>query len=219
MKIYLIQGKTKLRFPFNPEMEFTDGNNNTVVNVLGVRGDVNLLGNRQLRGLTLTGTFPKDAKHALQGLQYSNPPPGHKCVLRIMKMLRHNGGLVYFIATGVTRGKMTIESFSHKPTAGGHYAYTIELKQYVKPKLTIKRKNKSKSTVNTSKKISKTSTKRSTKSVKTTTYVVKKGDTLSAIAKKYTGSSNNYLAIAKQNGISNTNKLSIGQKLVIKVDG
>lgn len=45
------------------------------------------------------------------------------------------------------------------------------------------------------------------------TYVVKKGDTLSGIAKKY---NTTYQKIAKDNNISNPNKISIGQKLIIK---
>ena len=48
---------------------------------------------------------------------------------------------------------------------------------------------------------------------KTVTYTVKSGDTLSAIAKKY---GTTYQKIAKDNGISNPNKIFPGQKLVIK---
>lgn len=48
---------------------------------------------------------------------------------------------------------------------------------------------------------------------KTVTYTVKAGDTLSAIAKKY---GTTYQKIAKDNGIKNANKISVGQKLVIK---
>ena len=44
------------------------------------------------------------------------------------------------------------------------------------------------------------------------TYIVKKGDTLSGIAKKY---DTTYQEIAKKNGISNPNKIYVGQKLKI----
>ena len=50
-------------------------------------------------------------------------------------------------------------------------------------------------------------------SSKTTTYIVKKGDTLSAIAKKY---GTTYQKIAKDNGIADPNKIYPGQKLIIK---
>ena len=45
------------------------------------------------------------------------------------------------------------------------------------------------------------------------TYIVKKGDTLSGIARKY---NTTYQKIAKDNNISNPNKISVGQKLIIK---
>ena len=45
------------------------------------------------------------------------------------------------------------------------------------------------------------------------TYTVKAGDTLSGIAKKY---NTTYQKIAKDNNISDPNKISVGQKLVIK---
>lgn len=49
---------------------------------------------------------------------------------------------------------------------------------------------------------------------KTITYKVKKGDTLSAIAKKY---GTTYQKIAKDNGIENPNFIKVGQTLKIKV--
>ena len=69
----------------------------------------------------------------------------------------------------------------------------------------------------TSKKIMKGSITRSSKSVTSMTYTVKKGDTLPKIAKKCTGSSANYRAIANQNGIANPTNIKVGQRLVIKV--
>lgn len=53
--------------------------------------------------------------------------------------------------------------------------------------------------------------KSTTSTVKT--YTVKKGDTLSAIAKKY---GTTYQKIAKDNGIANPNKINVGQVLKIK---
>jgi GH25 family lysozyme M1 (1,4-beta-N-acetylmuramidase) len=46
-------------------------------------------------------------------------------------------------------------------------------------------------------------------------YIVKKGDTLWAIAQKYYGNGNKYTDIAKANNISNPNVISVGQKLLI----
>ncbi len=50
------------------------------------------------------------------------------------------------------------------------------------------------------------------KKKKTVTYTVKKGDTLSAIAKKY---GTTVKAIAAENGIKNVNRIYVGQKLKI----
>ena len=50
---------------------------------------------------------------------------------------------------------------------------------------------------------------------KYTTYTVKKGDTLSKIAKALLGKASRYPEIAKLNNISNPNKISIGQVLKI----
>lgn len=109
----------------------------------------------------------------------------------------------------------TIESFSysHQDATGDVY-YTIELKEYKKPKLST---NKNSTVSKTGTNVEKASTKRTTKSVKSTTYIVKSGDTLMGIAKKITGSANNYKAIANQNKIQNPNKIYVGQKLVIKI--
>ena len=59
----------------------------------------------------------------------------------------------------------------------------------------------------------KTTTKTTTKTETTVTYIVKKGDTLSKIAKKY---GTTYQKIAKDNNIANPNVIDVGQKLVIK---
>ena len=50
------------------------------------------------------------------------------------------------------------------------------------------------------------------KSKTTITYTVKRGDTLSAIAKKY---GTTVKAIAAENGIKNVNLIYVGQKLKI----
>ncbi len=47
------------------------------------------------------------------------------------------------------------------------------------------------------------------------TYVVKSGDTLSKIAKEFFVDANNYMDIANENNISNTDKIDVGQELKI----
>lgn len=52
-------------------------------------------------------------------------------------------------------------------------------------------------------------------------YTVKRGDTLSAIALKYLGSSSksSYMKIASWNNIKNPNLIYVGQKLIVGKDG
>jgi nucleoid-associated protein YgaU len=47
------------------------------------------------------------------------------------------------------------------------------------------------------------------------TYVVKSGDTLSKISKSFYGTPNEYNKIAQANGISNPDKIQVGQELRI----
>ncbi len=49
----------------------------------------------------------------------------------------------------------------------------------------------------------------------TKTYVVKSGDTLSKIAKEFYGDAGKYMDIANANGISNPDKINVGQELKI----
>ncbi|MEG0153620.1 MAG: LysM peptidoglycan-binding domain-containing protein, partial [Cellulosilyticaceae bacterium] len=57
-------------------------------------------------------------------------------------------------------------------------------------------------------------TKRETKAVPNE-CIVKQGDTLWKIAKTLTGDGENYKAIASKNNIKNSDKISVGQRLVI----
>ena len=46
-------------------------------------------------------------------------------------------------------------------------------------------------------------------------YVVKKGDSLWSIAKRYLGSGFKYKDIAKSNNISNPDDIEVGQKIIL----
>ena len=68
-------------------------------------------------------------------------------------------------------------------------------------------------TTSTTTKKTETTTSKKTSSSSSSTYTVKKGDTLSSIAKKY---STTVAKLQKLNNISNTNKIKIGQKIKLK---
>ena len=107
---------------------------------------------------------------------------------------------------------MAIENLTYSEVDGtGDVYFSLELKEY---------KFISTPTVKT------TSTKNgttlttpiTTREVKSPpdSYVVKQGDTLWLIAKKFTAEGSNYKAIAKKNGITDSSKLSVGKRLVIQ---
>ena len=110
----------------------------------------------------------------------------------------------------------TIESFTWGENDGTKdINFTLEFKEYRKVKV---KKDKKKEKVTN--KVTPAATQRAAKEVKSTTYTVVKGDNLSKIAKKLTGSSANWLAIYKQNkGVIGDNPAAIypGQQLVVKI--
>lgn len=217
MKVLIKQGDLKLQFPITPQFSVSEGNNNVTVNRVGNSGDINLRGNKKLKEISVSGYFPKDNK-SVKNAQYRNFPTGKRCIEILEEMTRTNGGLVYFLVAGVVKGVMTIETFDYELMVGGHYSFSMSLKEYQKPQLKHSKKNNSKNKINTTSKIKKIETKRTSKEYKTVNHTVKKGDTLSYISKKYTGSASNYLVIAKQNNIKNPHLIYPGQRLVIKCD-
>lgn len=212
MEVWLKQGKEELRLPVLPssyDMSYT--HNNTEVNITNF-GTVNLIGNRNLATAELESFFPNKNYNFVQ---YKGFPEPNACVELINKWMQ---APVRYIVTGTKIDLlMSIEEFTYKEQDGtGDIYYTLSLKQYKIPKVTPKKNKPDK----TSKKINKVSPEREIKEVSNTTYIVKSGDTLSVIAKRLTGDCNNWRAIYNQNKSvigGNPNKISIGQKLVIKV--
>lgn len=210
MQIWIKQGKKSLRLPVLPaSFEITNSQQNTTVNITSF-GEVNLIGKRGLVTFTLSSLFPSKVYGFVQ---YKSFPKPYECV-KLIKSWMDDPVQVTITKTNINL-KMTIESFTYSEQDGtGDVYYSIEFKEYRKPKVVAKKEVK---VSKTGTKVTPADTKRASKDVKTTTYIVKSGDTLSAIAKKLTGSSSNYKAIANQNKIKNPNALKVGQKLVIKI--
>lgn len=216
---------TFLRFPVLPsEYELSSENNNQTVDI-NAYGEVALLGKRKLKTLSLSSFFPAKKQTFTTGTYFVKPQD----YIKTMQYFRDHAPFRCII-TGSKAVNMlcTIESFAWGENDGtGDVTFTVELKEYRKPSIKKVKKKRSKQgkktkisvkkATKTSKKITKVSSNRSSKSVESMIYIVKKGDTLPKIAKKCTGSSANYRAIANQNGISNPAKIKVGQRLVIKV--
>lgn len=210
MEIWLRQEDESIRLPILPKgyenVESFRNNSVTISNF----GEVNLIGKRNLMTTNLSSFFPYEKYGFVQYTGFSKPEI-------YVKMLQSwmNAPIRYIITGTKINMLMTIEQFTYsEQDATRDIYYSLDLKEYRIPKIQIQSTNTTKTYPN---KITQPDTKRESKTVKTTTYIVKKGDTLCAIARKFTGNSNNYKMIAQQNNIVNPNKIQIGQKLVITI--
>ena len=194
MEIWLKQGKTELRLPILPaELEESGAQDNKTENVNAL-GEVNLLGLKKLETIPISAHFPKNPMYYDQ---YSGYPAPKKCVEKVKKM--KEGGVIRFLVTPLINYEATIESFSWKEQDGtGDIYYTMEIKRYEPPKVSGNKSNG-----------------RSTKKATAKTVTVKKGDTWSKLAKKYTGSSKNAKKIQKANKMTNKKKPPVGKKIKI----
>lgn len=209
MEIWLQQDNESLRLPVLPSgFEVQNVQQNSTVNVTS-KGEINIIGKRGLKALSLSSFFPN---REYGFVQYTGFPGPYECIELIKSWM--NNPVKISITDANINMPMTIESFTHsEQDSTGDVYYTLELKEYRKPEIVAEQK------VNADKKSTKlmaNDTKRITKTVKTTTYIVKKGDTLYSIAKRLTGNGSNCYAIANQNNIANPNLIQVGQKLVIK---
>ncbi len=212
MEIWLRQGMTKFRFAVvPPEYEVTSESNNTQV-VINSLGEINLLGKRKLKNISFSSFFPAQ-KYSF--CAYTTFPAPMESVKLIESM--KNNGVMRLTMTGTpVNMDCTIESFTWGENDGTKdINFTLEFKEYRKVKVTTKPKKETLSS-----NVVPAATARGAKEVGSTTYTVIKGDNLSKIAKKLTGSSANWKAIYEQNKEvigGNPNLIYPGQQLVIKV--
>lgn len=212
MEIWLRQGMTKFRFAVvPPEYEVTSESNNTQV-VINSLGEINLLGKRKLKNISFSSFFPAQ-KYSF--CAYTTFPAPMESVTLIESM--KNNGVMRLTVTGTpVNMDCTIESFTWGENDGTKdINFTLEFKEYRKVKVTTKPGRES-----LSQEVVPAATVRGAKEVSSTTYTVIKGDNLSKIAKKLTGSSANWKAIYEQNKEvigGNPNLIYPGQQLVIKV--
>lgn len=218
MEIWLKHGKEKVKIPVLPSgYDIQSPQNNETVTTVNGR-EITLIGKKGLRSISWSSFFPQGKPSYLQKKSgYTGKPWGY-----INKIGKMKGKVITLVMTGTNVNfQATIENFNYGEKDGsGDIEYSIEFKEYPKPKTKKKGSNQKETTNTSSTKATKPDTKTSTKDVTTKTYVVKKGDTLTSIAKKQTGSSANWRAIYNANKKtigSNPNKIYPGQKLVIKV--
>lgn len=204
MEIWLKQNDKSFRFAVvPPEYELSSESNNTQI-VINALGEINLLGKRKLKSVTLSSFFPAQNYYFCQ---YTSFPSPQESVTIIEKM--KNSGVLHLVMTETPINMdCTIESFVWGENDGTKdINFSIEFKEYRKVKIF---------TPNTTP----AETQRTEKEVKSTTYTVVKGDNLSKIAKNLTGNSVNWKKIYEQNKAvigGNPNRIYPGQQLVVNV--
>lgn len=212
MEIWLKQNGKKFRFAVLPESyELISESGNTRVNINAL-GEINLIGKRKLKSVSFSSFFPKQTYYFCQYKSFPSPNES----VRTIENMQKQGNMVIVMSGTPINMNCTIESFVWGEEDGtGDIYFTLELAEYIKPKAKVIEKIE---TVGET--IQPAETERISPPQENTTYTVVKGDNLSKIAKKTTGSSVNWNAIYKQNtGVigSDPNKIYPGQVLAITI--
>ena len=222
MEMYLKNDKHIFRFPILPStINIQDYAIINDSNITGL-GDVAIFGGKGLRTIEISSFFP-NPKRKYKFVNYPNYPKQWDCVSKIRGYM-NNGEVMRFIVTGTEinfQVRITDFTFSQQDGTGDVY-YTINLKEYREIKISsttpVKRKTDNKNRTS-SKDKNNNKNKTSTKS-KQTIHIVKKGDTLYDIAKKYYGKGSSYKKIIEKNkskypSLTKNTKIKAGWKLVI----
>lgn len=172
--------------PVSPEsFEMGINNNNTTVNINSL-GDINLLGKRGLYSISLSSFFPNQYYYFCV-----TKPRAPYYYIEVLQTALDNNDICQLIITGTNVNlACTIEDLKYGERDGsGDVYFTISLKEY--REVEHKKVNSSVLSSNRARTTTKTTSER--------TYCVKKGDTLSGIAKSQTGSSSNWRTIYNDN--------------------
>ncbi|MBF1249452.1 MAG: LysM peptidoglycan-binding domain-containing protein [Lachnospiraceae bacterium] len=214
MEMWLKQDADLFRIPVLPsELKITSGKTTQTVNINAV-GEILLQGKRTLKTLSFSSFFASTYDPSYCEYREDFEPVKAIEILENFK----NKGTVNILITEVGinfDGIVTSLEYALEPNTKD-YTYTISFtedrKVNVPQQIAASSNNGAANTSNVSEvRTEKTATKG-------TTYVVKKGDCLSKIAKKLTGNEANWRKIYADNKKvigSNPNKIYPGQKLII----
>jgi nucleoid-associated protein YgaU len=197
-----------LQLPVPPSsFEITQGQNNTSITIT-TAGERNLIGKGKLATISIETFFPA---HEYDFCQYTGFPTPQECVAFVETLRKSDKPMRIIITDTGINTLATVENFVYGEQDGsGDVNFTLEIKEY---RLISVSSTATALAVTSTASTTTSSTKRQTKTV--TSYTVKSGDTLWAIAKKSYGSGSKYTKIATANSLANPNKIYVGQKLVI----
>ena len=197
----------RMRLPVLPStVEAGSTSNNTTIDINGI-GEVMLLGNEDLRTMTIESFFPNQDYFFVEYNNYLEP---WDFVSKILDWKASKKPIRLIITGTVLNTEMGIENFNYGERDGsGDVYYTLDLKDYRRLKVkTIAKKKEIKQ-----------ETKRPVPTKpKQKTYVVKKGDNLWNISKRFYGNGNQWKKIYNANKKvigSNPNLIYPKQRYVI----
>lgn len=197
------------------EYQVQSSQNNQSETIIGI-GEVSLKGKRNLMTISFSSFFPlrRNSSYCRRGsilkpLQYVDA----------IERMKQTGTVKLVITGSPIRMDCTIESFEWGENDGtGDIFYSISFKEYrnvgaSKSSVAQDGLGESASPADGANK----ETARTVPKVSTQEYIVKKGDTLTSIAKRLTGSSNWKPIYTANRAVigGNPNRIKVGQKLVI----
>lgn len=205
-------GEEKLRLPVPPkEFELQTGMVNTVVNIHEL-GELNLIGKRKLKSITLTSYFPiRDDGLA----QYSGFPSPGECIDMIGRW-RESGKPIRLLIVGESlkiNEAMAIENFNVSQKHGPQDIYfTLELKEY---RFTGRTEDQNGATSAVALLAAYTGNSRPADRTPPSTYVFQEGDNLWSIARRFYGDGSRWSEIRSRNAIADEFSIAPGTVLVL----
>ncbi|WP_010500663.1 LysM peptidoglycan-binding domain-containing protein [Paenibacillus elgii] len=205
-------GEEKLWLPVPPEsFEMVAGNQNTTVTINEI-GEINLIGRRKLKTVTISSYFPIQD----DGLcQYRNPPKPSEC-LDMIGRWRNSGKPIRLLIVGEglkINEAMAIESFTVGQKFGPQDVYyTLELKEY----RFLKEHLEADKVSSVQQYAALFGESRPTYRTPLPAYVVREGDTLITIAKSQYGDDSRWKEIQTDNNIRDFGALVMGSTLRLR---
>ena len=240
--------KNKIKFPVLPDkIMVKNGGQNTSVNIVGL-GEITIRRDRKAFAYSFSSFLPaksfpgintscvvttkkvktKKKKKTKEKTEINDAPKPRTIIKKINSWKEKRKPVHFIITGGLVDCYCTIENFNYEEAGGdvGTYQFSIELKEYREVEVRkIKKKKKkkgSKTGKGSKKKKSHTTKKKTSKRTNSKavpdTYIVKKGDCLWNLAKKFYGDAAKHTKIYNANKKvigSNPNKIYPGQVLKI----
>lgn len=204
MEVYLKDSSNNIfRFPVIPPT--VNVQDYAIINDSNITamGDIIVFGGKGLRTTEISSFFP-NPKRRYSFVNYSDYPNQYECVDRIKKWMDAGTKLRFIVTDTEINFLVKITNFEYSEQNGTRDVYyTLSLKEFREISIPGLNNNtqSTNNTQNTSRKdnASSNTNNKTTSSIKQEIYIVKKGDCLWDISKKYYGKGSDYKKILEAN--------------------